>query len=414
MWKQTISCLVSVRSTNIRLVVSLIKMNCWSLLVTFLVIAAIAGSYIWIGVVQAGNAPLSKLNVTGDGVIEGNLTVNGTINGAGVLNTSNSSVLPEGVVTVDSTWFGAAQGSLTVLESNGQVIASEMEVTSTKIDVAGRRLVDLHDPCLPQDAATKNWVMKHTIQNNPASFSTQTLANAKVDTSNLLESHPLRTYLGSNLFLQLVEGLIVDNVELKAGDRLLILNHSSPQVNGVYVIGQTAGSRAQDMSQGKINTFDVRVPVEDPDTVSYLLVTPTDAKDEPNIDQQATGNATDSCGNPYDALNFVRECCFLKMHDWNDGKDAKDDVVGKIPLVDCVDPCKAKANDALKASISPEGLVKLMVSNPFHLLFGGENGGGLRFRSLDDKVYVDLLVDGGESTMSLEFSENNVQFIATP
>lgn len=387
-------------------------MNCWSLLITILVIAAIVGSYIWIGVVQAGNAPLSKLNVTGDGVIEGNLTVNGTINGVSASGSSVSSTLPEGVVTVDSTWFGAAEGSLPVLGSNGQAIASEMAITSSKVDFAGRRLVDLHDPCLPQDAATKSWVMKHTIQNNPASFSTQTLANANVDTSSLLESHPLRNYLGSNLFLQLVEGLIVDSVELKAGDRILILNHALDQINGVYVIGETAGYRAQDMSQGKITTFDVRVPVDDPQTVSYLLVTPADSKSEPNIDQQATGNATDSCGEPYDALNFVREKCFLKICDWNDGKDAKDDVVGKIPLVDCDEPCNAKASEALKANITPDGFVTLMASNPFFLTLGGQ--GGLRFRALDDKVYVDMVVDGGESTMSLEFSENNVQFVATP
>lgn len=386
-------------------------MNCWTLLITILLIAAIIGSYVWIGVVQAGNAPLSQLNVTGDGVIEGNLTVNGTINGAGLLNTA-AATIPDNVVTIDSTWFGAAQGALTVLEPNGQAIASEMAITSTTVDFAGRRLVDLHDPCLPQDAATKSWVMKHTIQNNPASFTTQTLADAKVDTTNLLDTHPLRNYLGSNLFLQLVEGLIIDSVELKAGDRVLILNHALPQINGVYVIGQTAGSRADDMSQGKITTFDVRVPVEDPQTVSYLLVTPAESKDEPNIDQQATGNATDSCGEPYDPLNFIREKCFLKMCDWNEGKDAKDDVVGKIPLVDCDEPCNAKASDALKASVTPEGLVTLMASNPLFLTLGG--AGGLRFRALDDKVYVDLMVDGGESTMSLEFSENNVQFVATP
>lgn len=381
-------------------------MNCWSLLVTILVISAIIGSYIWIGVVQAGNAPLSKLNVTGNGVIEGDLTVNGTIHSSSTAS-AVSSILPENVVTIDSSWFGAAEGTLTVLGANDQAISSEMTVSSTTVDFAGRRLIDLQDPCLPQDAATKSWVEQYTVQNNPASVKTLTLPSAQVDTSQLMSDHPLRNYTGQNFLLLLANGLVVNSVTLETDDRLLVLNHALPQINGVYVIGDIVGSRAQDMSQGKLTTYDIRVPVG---TASYLLVTPVDAKNEPNVDQQASGNATDSCGEPYDPLVFVHEPCFMKMHDC--GEETKEDVLGRIPLVDCNDPCKARSSESFQANITPEGIVTLMASNPLFLTLGGQ--GGLRFRALDNKVYIDLVVDGGESTMSLEFSENNVQTVATP
>ncbi len=101
------------------------------------------------------------------------------------------------------------------------------------------------------------------------------------------------------------------------------------------------------------------------------------------------------------------------MHDWNDDKKEDEDVVGCIPLVNLDNMCKSKCSPELSASISPEGIVNLIGSNPM-LLTLGAGGQGLRFRTLNDMVYIDMIVDGGESTMSLEFAENSVQFVATP
>jgi len=387
-------------------------MNCWSILFNLLLISAIIGSYIWIGVLQTGNAPLSQLNVNGDGSINGNLIVGGTISSQ-TTQQQVSDALSDSIVTHDLTWSGTSEGTFPVLSSEKQIIDSEMKISTTTLSVSGRRIIDLADPCLDTDAVNKQWVEQHC---EPKCITNvEELEDVLVSTINSPELDPLRTFLGENLFLQLVPGLTIDSKVLAVGDRILILNHNLPQINGIYVIGDPAGYRSTDFSHGKLLTFNIQVNVLYPEpTNCYLLQTPpTSTTLVPNVDQQATGDATDSCDEPYDPFLFVKKPCCLKMHDWDDDKKEDEDVVGCIPLVNLDNMCKSKCSPEFTASISPEGIVNLIGSNPM-LLTLGAGGQGLRFRALNDMVYIDMIVDGGESTMSLEFGENSVQFVATP
>lgn len=54
-------------------------MKIWKLILIIIIISSIIGLYIWVGILQSGNAPFSQLNVNGNGRIDGDLRVGGII-----------------------------------------------------------------------------------------------------------------------------------------------------------------------------------------------------------------------------------------------------------------------------------------------------------------------------------------------
>lgn len=139
-------------------------------IVSCILVALVIGAYIWLSVMQAGNAPMDQLTVNGSGHIEGDLAI------------------------------------------GGKIIYSTPQETST-IEEDTKAYID-------------NQILKTLYSSNKYTVST--------DTSLLDDQHLLRTSSAKALNIIIEEGLNVSGMLLSSDDDVLVMNHVDDRLNGIY------------------------------------------------------------------------------------------------------------------------------------------------------------------------------------
>lgn len=101
----------------------------------------------------------------------------------------------------------------------------QLAAPAADVAFSGKKITNLSDPTLPQDAATKNYV-DNAIQGIDAKDSVRAATTTNI------------TLSGTQT---------IDGIALVAGDRCLVKNQTTPAQNGIYIVSASTWSRATDM-----------------------------------------------------------------------------------------------------------------------------------------------------------------------
>jgi hypothetical protein len=196
-----------------------------------------------LGVATATSLTLSTaLSVTNGGT--GSTTASGT--GAVVRQTSPTLITPiigaaigtslqlSGLTASSAIATDASKNLISVATTGSGSYVLSSSPTITNINANSTKIINLAEPTVSTDAATKNYI---DVITQSASAKTAVLA---------------ATTLAGTLATSFSNASVIDGVTLTTGDRILIKNQANPIENGIYIVTAGSPTRSSDLANGSL------------------------------------------------------------------------------------------------------------------------------------------------------------------